>query len=190
MTKIVAQCRKPTYSTQHYLITLPKTYPTLIHRGEDPSRLSGPIAHLKSWGCSPPWLSCSPRYYYEYIYVLKRMFSLLQIYDKSICSKKSPEIVGQRRKLSHNIAETYPVFIYGRGTLLGPCHESAVIAYLNKWRVSHLSFDQLWHLLLISLEFKFDGVVPADIIGYAIVLTNKLISISSDGQRLFDLFLV
>ena len=39
----------------------------------------------------------------------------------------------------------------------------------------------------IKVEFKFDGVVPAGIYGYALVLTNKLVSISSDGQRMFDL---
>ena len=39
----------------------------------------------------------------------------------------------------------------------------------------------------IKVEYKFDGVVPNDINGYALVLTNKLISISSDGQRHFDL---
>ena len=39
----------------------------------------------------------------------------------------------------------------------------------------------------IKVEFKFDGVVPASICGYALALTNKLISISSDGQRMFDL---
>ena len=39
----------------------------------------------------------------------------------------------------------------------------------------------------IKVEFKFDGVVPAGIYAYALVLTNKLISISSDGQRMFDL---
>ena len=39
----------------------------------------------------------------------------------------------------------------------------------------------------IKVEFKFDGVDPTDIDGYALVLTNKLISISSDGQRMFDL---
>ena len=39
----------------------------------------------------------------------------------------------------------------------------------------------------IKTEFKFDGVVPNDINGYVLVLTNKLISISSDGQRMFDL---
>ena len=39
----------------------------------------------------------------------------------------------------------------------------------------------------IKVEFKFDGVVPAGIYGYALVLTNKLISTSSDGQRMFDL---
>ena len=39
----------------------------------------------------------------------------------------------------------------------------------------------------IKVDFKFDGVVPAGIYGYALVLTNELISISSDGQRKFDL---
>ena len=39
----------------------------------------------------------------------------------------------------------------------------------------------------IKVEFKFDGVVPNDTNGYALVLTNNLISISSDGQRHFDL---
>ena len=39
----------------------------------------------------------------------------------------------------------------------------------------------------IKVEFKFDGVIPARIYGYALVLTNKLISISSDGQQMFDL---
>ena len=39
----------------------------------------------------------------------------------------------------------------------------------------------------IKVEFKFDGVIPNDINGYALVLTNKLVSISSDGHRHFDL---
>ena len=39
----------------------------------------------------------------------------------------------------------------------------------------------------IKVEFKFDGVVLNDINAYALVLTNKLVSISSDGQRHFDL---
>ena len=38
----------------------------------------------------------------------------------------------------------------------------------------------------IKVEFKFEGVVPNDINGYALVLTNKLVSVSSDGQRHFD----
>ena len=38
-----------------------------------------------------------------------------------------------------------------------------------------------------KVEFKFNGVVPAGTYGYALVLTNKLISIGSDGQRHFDL---
>ena len=39
----------------------------------------------------------------------------------------------------------------------------------------------------IKVEFIFDGVVPNDINEEVLVLTNKLVSISSDGVRLFDL---
>ena len=39
----------------------------------------------------------------------------------------------------------------------------------------------------IKVEFKFDGVIPAGLYGYSSVLTNKLLSISSDGPRHFDL---
>ena len=39
----------------------------------------------------------------------------------------------------------------------------------------------------IKVESNFDGVVPAGRYGYALVLTNKKVSISSDGQRHFDL---
>ena len=39
----------------------------------------------------------------------------------------------------------------------------------------------------IKVEFKFSETIPAGIYGYALVLTNKLISISSDGERHFNL---
>ena len=39
----------------------------------------------------------------------------------------------------------------------------------------------------VNVEFKFDGIVPGGIYGYALVLTKKLISISLDGDRMFDL---
>ena len=39
----------------------------------------------------------------------------------------------------------------------------------------------------IKVEFKFSENIDAGIYGYALVLTNRLISISSDGQRMFDL---
>ena len=38
-----------------------------------------------------------------------------------------------------------------------------------------------------KVEYKIDGVAPAGIYGSALVLTNRLISISSDGQRMFEL---
>ena len=39
----------------------------------------------------------------------------------------------------------------------------------------------------IKVEFKFDGVIPAGVYGYALVLTNRLVTIGSDVQRMFDL---
>ena len=39
----------------------------------------------------------------------------------------------------------------------------------------------------VKVEFKFSEKISAGIYGYGLVLTNKLISISSDGQRMFDL---
>ena len=39
----------------------------------------------------------------------------------------------------------------------------------------------------IKVEYKIDGFVPAGIYGYVLLLANKLFSISSDGQRMFDL---
>ena len=39
----------------------------------------------------------------------------------------------------------------------------------------------------VKKEFKFSENIDAGIYGYALVLTNRLISISSDGQRMFDL---
>ena len=39
----------------------------------------------------------------------------------------------------------------------------------------------------IKVEFEFSGNVDAGIYGYALVLTNRLVSITSDGKRHFDL---
>ena len=39
----------------------------------------------------------------------------------------------------------------------------------------------------VKVEFKFSENIPAGIYGYALVLTNRLVSISSDSQRMFDL---
>ena len=42
----------------------------------------------------------------------------------------------------------------------------------------------------IKVKFKFDGVVSNDVNGYALVLTKKLVSISTDGRCHFDLIYV
>ena len=39
----------------------------------------------------------------------------------------------------------------------------------------------------VKVEFKISENIPAGINGYALVLTKRLASISSDGQRRFDL---
>ena len=39
----------------------------------------------------------------------------------------------------------------------------------------------------VKVEFKFSENIPAGIFGYALVLTNRLVSITNDGQRKFDL---
>ena len=39
----------------------------------------------------------------------------------------------------------------------------------------------------VKVEFKFSENINAGIYGYALVLTNRLVSITSDGQRIFDL---
>ena len=39
----------------------------------------------------------------------------------------------------------------------------------------------------VKVEFKLDKIVPAGVYGYALVLTNRLVSICSDGQRMLDL---
>ena len=62
----------------------------------------------------------------------------------------------------------------------------------NDIRYNIYAFDIRYHKKIessepIKVEFKFDGVIRAGIYGYALVLTNKLISISSEGQRMFDL---
>ena len=39
----------------------------------------------------------------------------------------------------------------------------------------------------IKVEFKFSEIITPGIYGYGLVLTNRLVSIGSDGQRMFDL---
>ena len=39
----------------------------------------------------------------------------------------------------------------------------------------------------VKIEFKFSENIAAGVYGYALVLTNRLVSITSDGQRMFDL---
>ena len=78
----ISQCRKPTQSTHHYLNTLPKI---ALHRGEDPSRLSGPLVFLKTWGSSNP---------------------LAVLLDYLLLQKFFFQIVSEGRKLSNSVEKT------------------------------------------------------------------------------------
>ena len=49
------------------------------------------------------------------------------------------------------------------------------------------SISETYSFQPIKVQFKFDGVVLKDMNGHALVLTNKLVSVSSDEQRHFDL---
>ena len=54
------------------------------------------------------------------------------------------------------------------------------------------AFDIRYHKIFenaqpVKVEFKFLENIRAGIYGYALVLTKRLISISLDGQRMFDL---
>ena len=90
----VSQCRKPTHSTQHYLNTLPKTYPTLLHRGKDPSRLSDAIPYPNTWGSSPLAVFLA--------YILLRVYMLKKVIARKIFS----ETVSQCRKLLNSAKNT------------------------------------------------------------------------------------
>ena len=85
----VSQCRKPTHSTQHYLNTLPKTHPTLIHRGEDPSRLSNAISYLNIDILIP--LAVLLAYLLLRIYILKKVFVQKVFYRHSLTVRKTVE---------------------------------------------------------------------------------------------------
>ena len=39
----------------------------------------------------------------------------------------------------------------------------------------------------VKIEFKFLANISGGLYGYALVLTKRLVSINSDGQRMFDL---
>ena len=103
----VSQCRKPTHSTQHYLNTLPRTYPILTHRGEDPSRLLYPnLIHEGPPGC----VAC--------LYTTTKVFFEIV----SQCRKTVPKT---SYSISHYIEPNYT----SRFSALGSCR--LAIAYLN-----------------------------------------------------------
>ena len=72
----------------------------------------------------------------------------------------------------------------------------------NDFRSSNTSFDDIGYIFYVfdirvqknftnsqtfKVEIKYNGNAPNDVNGYALVLTNRLVSISRDGQRHFDL---
>ena len=76
------------------------------------------------------------------------------------------------------------------------------IYYLDNFRYSNVKVDDVGYNLCvfvvryqqnftasrpIEIEIIFDGVVPNDINGYALVITKNFSTLCSDGQRHFDL---
>ena len=119
MPKVVLHGRKPTHSTQHYLNTLPKTYPTFIHRGEDPSRTLYPI--LKHEGLQPPLAVLLA-------YILLRVFILRKVFvQKNFCRNTLtvPKTVTQCRKYRVPYRNTLNRTIHYLNTL------TRTIPYLN-----------------------------------------------------------
>ena len=87
--KIDAQCPKPTQSTQHYLTTLPKTYPTLTHKGEDLFCLPDAIAYLNTWGLHHLVVLLA--------YILLRVPVLIKVFAQKIFISKYPHSVDNCR---------------------------------------------------------------------------------------------
>ena len=57
--------------------------------------------------------------------------------------------------------------------------------------VFHIGYQENWEAALpIRKKFKYPASIPAGLYGYALMLTNKLVTISSEGQRHFDLIKV
>ena len=66
------------------------------------------------------------------------------------------------------------------------CNEANIIGY-NIYALDIRYQKKFENAQPVKVKFKFSENNPAGIYGYALVLTNKLISMSSDGQRMFDL---
>ena len=119
-------------------------------------------------------------------------------------------IIGTEKKPDSGILLTYDDDEYGHGyshnkeAFKALTNDNILQPYISDddFRSSSVRADAVCYILYVfdiryqqsftssqpnKVKFIFDGVVPNDINGYALVLTNKLVSISSDGQRHFDL---
>ena len=178
--KIVAQCQKypipylytlsrtiPYLYTLNrtipYLYTLNRTIPclnTLSRTIPYLNTLSRIIPYVNTLSRTIPYLNTLSRTI-PYLNTLNRIIPYLNTLRKKNKFSPKPSSCRQPIRIEHekprqpirivyHSAETYFILIHGLGTLLGPGHESAAIAYLNTWRVPDPP-DQLTLLLLRSL---------------------------------------
>ena len=135
-----------------YLNTLNRTIPYL-------NTLSRTVPYLNTLSRTIPYLNTLSRtiHYHKtlsrtipYLNTLRENRNLAQsqilVGSQSESSTKKTLKPRQPIRIEYHSAETYPILIHcrnipilihGWGTLLDSGHESAAIAYLNTWRVSH-----------------------------------------------------
>ena len=109
--------------------------------------------------------------------------SILSNYNDDECSQSYAQIKEVFRTLTkHDILQTHINDEDFRSSNTG------LLAVGYSFHVFDICHQQYFTACQPNIvKFKLDGVVPIDGSGSALVLTNELVSISSDGQRYFDL---
>ena len=109
------------------------------------------LFHILIHGEAIPYPYTLPK---NYLNTLPKLYPILIPYYPIPCLKTLPKlkaILIHCRNYTLTIAETYPISIHGRRTLLGPGHDSAAIAYLNTWSFLHPHPSDQLRLLLLRI---------------------------------------
>ena len=108
--------------------------------------------------------------------------SVLSNYNDDDCSQGYGQTKEAFKALTkHNLLQPYKTEDHFRTFNDGDNIGYNIHAFYIRYQKSYGSGQS------VKVEFKFDGVFPAGIYRYALVITNRLVSISSEGQRVFDL---